>query len=40
MDKERAKKILSQVEIMGIKSKKDTNINLMLVNKAIKELIK
>ena len=40
MDKEQAKKILRQIEIMRIKKKKDTNINLMLVNKAIKELIK
>lgn len=38
MKKEEAKKILSQVEIIGINTKKDVNIKLTLVNEAIKEL--
>lgn len=40
MTKEEAKKILNQVEIVGIQSKENLNINIMLVNEAIKELIK
>lgn len=40
MNKEEAKNILSQVEIIGINTKKDVNIKLTLVNEAIKELLK